>query len=332
MERTLGWTKTQVKVFGRLLDSAFTFLNKTINILIENSKTYRFQISDISEDDLKEMVTASTTALELLFKVKIVCTDWRLLFTKTSDASEEKLNNGHFKSVKPKDCIRIFEKSFSINFDPAWKTHIDKLSSIKNKNMHYFYRVNYYESAEDHKDVLYSIYKSIDIFIEFYRTYLLKDIYEEEDRTKNIDSDLSALTGYPAMRMETLRTQYQGYDIPRTHFWDECQTCFQKSFILKDCETVFCIYCNVEWDISSEAKDRSSFNHQIKRCSQCGRNSMTALHKSDAEAEAWDCTICGFYINKPTKWTDGFGKHYTDSITDECRNLPTLQVCENSED
>jgi len=29
---------------------------------------------------------------------------------------------------------------------------------------------------------------------------------------------------------------------------------------------------------------------------------MTAIHSSENEQEAWDCIICGYYINRPQKW------------------------------
>jgi hypothetical protein len=48
---------------------------------------------------------------------------------------------------------------------------------------------------------------------------------------------------------------------------------------------------------------------------------MTAIHSKVTDDEAWDCVICGYFINKPRRWILDYKSNLVseNSIKEECK-------------
>ena len=121
------------------------------------------------------------------------------------------------------------------------------------------------------------------------------------------------------MRLLTLKEKYQTVDKPKTFYFCECSSCLQDAFIIKNKSTVKCTFCGHEDDIKWIAEIHSNLNDMTMICPKCEFHSMTAIHSNKEEEEAWDCVICGNYINRPRQWRLSLQDNSisTDSIKEE---------------
>lgn len=278
---------------SELLNNAFDYLNIPIEILKKIDRWYRSWKWD--DYELKTALLNVTISVELILKAKIALINWKELFQKTSHANKEKLKSGDFFSVKFEDCITRIEKNSQIKFSEETKHRINKIRQIRNKVTHF-----YFDTRKENFASLASY--GIDFFIEFYRNYIFSDFCEERDRTEKIDYELSRVADYLSVRLITFSKKMENLPRPKTNYFKECASCLQDAFILKDDETIQCLYCGNTHNIKEYAEFCSHYKSQTKICPSCNRNSMTAIHTSENEQEAWDCIICGYYINRPQKW------------------------------
>lgn len=282
-----------IRTSSELLNNAFDFLNIPIEILRKFDRWYRSWKWDNYE--LKTALLNVTIGVELILKAKIASINWKELFQKDSNANKEKLISGCFYSVKFEDCIVRIEKISKIKFSEEIKHRINKIRQIRNKVTHF-----YFDTKKEKFASLVSY--GIDFFIEFYRNYIFSDFCEEKDRTERIDYELSHVTDYLSVRLLTISEKMKNLPRPNTNYFKECSDCLQDAFIFKDYETTQCLYCGRTDNIKDYAEFYSNYKSQTKICPSCNRNSMTAIHSSENEQEAWDCIICGYYINRPRKW------------------------------
>lgn len=285
--------KTNIKTSSELLNNAFDFLNIPIEILRKFDRWYRSWKWDNYE--LKTALLNVTIGVELILKAKIASINWKELFQKASNANKEKLISGSFYSVKFEDCISRIEKISKIKFSEEIKHRINKIRQIRNKVTHFYFDIKKENFAS-------LVSYGIDFFIEFYRNYIFSYFCEEKDRTEKIDYELSCVTDYLSVRLLTISEKMKNLPRPNTNYFKECPDCLQDAFILKDDETTQCLYCGRTDNIKDYAEFHSNYKSQTKICPSCNRNSMTAIHSSKNEQEAWDCIICGYYINRPRKW------------------------------
>lgn len=282
-----------IRTSSELLNNAFDFLNIPIEILRKFDRRYRSWKWDNYE--LKTALLNVTIGVELILKAKIASINWKKLFQKDSNANKENLISGYFYSVKFEDCIARIEKISKIKFSEEIKHRINKIRQIRNKVTHF-----YFDTKKENFASLVSY--GIDFFIEFYRNYVFSDFCEEKDRTEKIDYELSRVVDYLSVRLLTISEKMKNLPRPNTNYFKECSDCLQDAFILKDDETIQCLYCGRTDNIKDCAEFYSNYKSQTKICPSCNRNSMTAIHSSENEQGAWDCIICGYYINKPRKW------------------------------
>ena len=292
-----------------LLDNAFDLLFPSIDLLRKFDGKIFFN-SDKRE--LKTALIAATIAVELLLKTKIASINWTQIFQHPTKADRQKIIRGDFYSVKFEDCIGRIESISSIKFADKIKDDIEKIRKIRNKLIHFHYDTN-------SNEFITTISVALDVFIEFYRNYILNDYYEDEDRTQQIDGDLKNVKAYVAVRLGTLKERYKASDKPKTYYFIECINCLQDAFILEDAYTVKCIFCGTTTDIKDMAESYSNCQNKIKTCPECMRESMAAIHSSEAEEEAWQCIICGHYINQPQIWLLENGISSLDSVREEFR-------------
>ena len=282
-----------IRTSSALLNNSFDFLNLPIEILKKFDRWFRSWNWD--DYELKTALLNVTIGVELILKAKIASINWKELFQNASNAKKEKLKSGDFFSVKFEDCIERIEKNSQIKFSEEIKHRINKIRQIRNKVTHF-----YFDTKKENFASLVSY--GIDFFIEFYRNYISSDFCEEKDRTEKIDYELSHVKDYLSVRLLTISEKMKNLPRPNTNYFKECSDCLQDAFILKDDETTQCLYCGRTDNIKDYAEVYSNYKSQTKICPSCNRNSMTAIHSSENEQEAWDCIICGYYINRPRKW------------------------------
>jgi len=300
----------ETEISLKLLNNAFDLLFPCIDLLRKfDGKT--FLNSD--ERELKTAFVLATIAVELLLKTKIASIHWTQIVQNPTTADKQKIRKGDFKSVKFGDCIGRIERISSIKFANKIKKDIEKIGNIRNKLFHF-----QYDDTNPNKFIT-TISLVLDVFIEFYRNYILNDYYEDKDRTEQIDGDLKNVKDYVAVRLATLKEKYKAFDKPKTYYFIECINCWQDAFILEDAYTVKCIFCSTTTDIKEMAESYSNCQNKIKTCPECMRESMAAIHSSEAEEEAWDCIICGHYIKQPQIWQMANGISSLDSVREEFR-------------
>ena len=273
---------------SRLLDNSFDLLFAGVNIFKKAGGSFNYQ-NNLKE--LKSGLLLITIAVELLLKSKIASLNWKKIFEKSREIDSNKIFTGEFESLKFGKCISTL-KSMSIPINSETEENIIKIRNTRNKVVHYSYTSN-------GDEFLTLTSKAIDIFIEFYRKYILFDFHEEYDRTKRIDFELKKVNEYIKVRLTTLKENNKGKEKPLTHYFSECSICLQKVFIIKDNRIVLCSFCKQEEDIVEVASHYSNLNKQVKTCPKCDRKSMTALHTRN-EKEVWQCIICGYSL--PTKF------------------------------
>ncbi len=285
--------KINIRTSFDLLNNAFDFLNTPTEILRKSDQ--RYYSGKWDDYELKTALLNVTIGVELILKAKIASINWKELFQKDSNANKEKLINGDFYSVKLEDCITRIEKISKIKFSEEIKHRIDKIRQIRNNITHFHFDIK--------KENFVSLVSyGIDFFIEFYRKYISSDFSEEKDRTKEIDYELSHVKDYLSVRLLTISKKLKNLPRPNTNYFIECSDCLQDVFILKDDETTQCLYCGKTINIKDYAEVYSNYKSQTKICPSCNRNSMTAIHSSENEQEAWDCIICEYFINRSRKW------------------------------
>jgi hypothetical protein len=280
-----------IKLSSNILDNAFDSLHPSIEIL-KSFDGRLFSVSD--ERKLKLALLSVTTSVELLLKSKIAFIDWREIFQKPVQADLTKILTGDLYSLRFEDCLRRIESISPIYFPGETKAEIDRIRQIRNKIIHFHYSTN-------REDLISLISIGISIFIEFYRDYILNDFLENNDRTTGIDEDLKNVKEYVNKRVATLTKKYEDFDRPKTFYFSECNNCIQDSLIIKDKNVVKCIYCEYEEDIKWIAEIHSAFENKTQLCPKCFFHSMTAIENVDGK-DAWDCIICGYFINKTRHW------------------------------
>lgn len=281
--------KMNIRTSANILDNSFDLLYSTIEIF-KRFDGKMFSIAD--EKELKAALITTTTCVELLLKSKIASIDWTQLFQTQTKADKNRLLNGDFSSVKFEDCLARIENISPIRFNDKTKTDIDRIRQIRNRITHF-----HFDTKNDEFISLISI--GLDIFIEFYRNYIFADFCEDKDRTKDLDDELKNVKNYVSTRLLTLKEKYKTNDKPKTFYFCECSNCLQDAFIVIDKNTVKCIFCGHEDDIKWIAEIHSNFNDMTIPCPKCEFHSMTAIHSNKDEEEAWDCIICGNFINRP---------------------------------
>lgn len=299
-----------IRVSSNLLENSFDFLFAGVNILKRNDEDYCFWKKP---KEIKAALLSITTAIELLLKAKIASVDWVQIFNEPSQAEQSKILSGEFFSLKFESCFKRLKSISSIEFDKKTIDDIEQIRKIRN-------RITHYHSDTDGRELLGLTATGLDIFIEFYRKHIIKDFCEGYDRTAEIDGELKSIKDYVQIRLKTLRESNMNKVKPVTFHFSECGVCLQDVFILKDDQTVLCTFCGNEEDIKESAMAYSNFQEQIRLCPKCTRESMAALHQSVAEEEeAWQCIICGYYINRPQMWMLRDGTHSLDSVKEEYR-------------
>ena len=308
-------TSVNIKVSSQILRNSIDLLLDGV----ESMKHRRYGRSFWSNHPKKSALLAVTSSIELLLKSKIASLDWKQVFEMPAKADLNKIINGNFLSVRFEKIIKRIESISPIRFALQTKDDIEQIGQVRNKIVHFNYE-------GECSEIVHLIANAIGIYIEFYREYIFEQFCEEVDQTAEIDKELKNENDYVQSRIQTIKAHIVNKPKPYTNYFSECIECLQDVFILKNKKTALCYFCRHECDIREIAKSHSEYNNSVKTCSQCGCESMTALHSSAVEPEAWDCVICGHFDNYPRIWVLGNSTSSHDSIRNEFRDIPFLKI------
>ena len=305
----------KIKISNQILDNSIDLLLDGV----ESMKHHRDGPFYWSSSPKKSALLAVTIGVELLLKAKIVSLDWRQLFENPNKADKARILDGSLFSVRFENILNRIELISTITFSKQTQDDIEEIRKIRNKIVHY-----HYDAKGD--EIIKLIATAIGIYIEFYREHIFKQFYEEIDRTRDIDRELKGEKDYVINRIETIKKHISEKPRPYTYYFSECNECLQDVFVIKDMQTVLCSYCLNEESIQEKAESHSEYKNKTTVCPKCHFNSMAALHDLDKEPEAWQCIICGHYINYPAKWGLGDKTSSVDSIRLEFRGKPFIPI------
>lgn len=265
-------------VSENLLDSAFHFVQHPFELLKEKrSWSYR---TDPEEHELTTAFLSIATAIELLMKSKIAAKDWTLLFSNPNSASRDSLINADFQSVNFVNCVKRIEDNYQIIFDQRIKSRLETIRTVRNKVTHYFHSIG--------KDELINLIAfGLDIYIEFYRSYIKEQMFHENDRTEGFEIDLATLHQFVQSRIDSAKQREGNYRLLHDDLNSECQQCWTNNLIITENREIKCLYCGNILDIEEYAEEWSDQDTEASECDDCRKKTViTRLSKQRS------CIVC----------------------------------------
>jgi hypothetical protein len=261
-----------------LLDSAFHFIQHPFELLREK-KSWQHR-RDPEEYELIAAFLSIATAIELLMKSKIAAKNWTLLFSNPNRATRDKLINADFQSVNFENCIKIIEDNYQIIFDQRIKSRLEKIRTVRNKVTHYFHSIG-------NDELLNLIAFGLDIYIEFYRSYIKGQMYDESDRTEGFEIDLVTINQFVESRIESAKQKEGKYKHLNDDLNSECQQCWTNNLIISENGEIKCLYCGDILDIEKYAEEWADSDTETSECDVCQKKTvLTRLSKQRS------CIIC----------------------------------------
>ncbi len=290
-----------------LLDNAFKFVEPAISTL----KKFETHSYSYVEKELQTAILSVTTGVELILKAKIAAKDWRELFQNPNKSDRRKFLSGEFYSLRLEDCISRIEILYKVQINQNHKTEFDQIRQIRNKLIHFYLDV-------DRLECITLIATCIDIFIEFYRDFIITELFEEYDRTAKIDNTLKYVQEYVRIRLKSINKKLDSSVRPLTYHLSECGNCEQDTYIIKDNKEIKCLFCGFTRRIEEIAKEWSE-NRQTKRCPTCDLESLFLNYNGD---DSWECFLCGYYTDTPTRFLLKNG-----TTTFDSKRLDSANIC-----
>jgi hypothetical protein len=265
-------------VAENLLDSAFHFVQHPFELLREK-KSWQ-QRRDPEEQELTVAFLSIATAIELLMKSKIAATNWTLLFSNPNKATRDRLINADFQSVNFENCMKIIEENYQINFDQRIKSRLETIRTVRNRVTHYFHSIG-------NDELRNLIAFGIDIYIEFYRSYIKEQMFDETDRTEGFEIDLVTINQFVESRIESAKQKEGKHRHLDDDLNSECQQCWTNNLIITENGEIKCLYCGDILDVEEYAEDWADEDTDISECDVCGKKTViTRLAKPRS------CIIC----------------------------------------
>lgn len=265
-------------VSENLLDSAFHFVQHPFELLKEK-KSWQYRI-DPEEYELTTAFLSIATAIELLMKSKLAAKNWSLLFSNPNKASRDSLINADFQSLNFENCVKRIEDNYQIIFDQRIKSRLETIRTVRNKVTHYFHSI-----GKD--DLINLIAFGLDIYIEFYRSYIKKQMVDENDRTEGFEIDLATIHQFVQSRIESAKQREGKYRHLHDDLNSECQQCWTDNLIITENSEIKCLYCGDILDIEKYAEEWADPDTEVSACDVCKKKTViTRLAKQRS------CIIC----------------------------------------
>ena len=250
-----------------LLDNALDFL------LSATEAVHR----DESLRSLKDAVTHLANGIELLFKARLACENWRLIFSDRDQASYDKLDKADFKSVDFPNAIERLEQIVGVRIAEPDISRINSLRKLRNRLTHFTARL---DSAQTKSLVA----KSMSFSVEFceQQNMVTPDV---ESKLSEILVNLTKLQEFVDDRMKAI-SSYPGWE--DAMIW-ECPECWQETLVV-DGGDADCKFCNHKADPQELADSHSEGS--VEDCPECGAE-LTFTFVFYGDDGEWVCFSCG---------------------------------------
>jgi len=267
-------------ICNNLLDSAFNILQHPFELLRNERKGYGRR-KDIEEFELLASFQSIVTAIELIMKSKIAAQSWKYLFSNQKKISRDSLINGEFRSINFENCIDAIETHCNVKIDDRIKSRVEEIRIIRNKITHY-----YFDFSAD--EILNYIAFGLDIYIDFYRTYVKSSVFDAYDRTEGFEEDLSDIHQFVTARIESAKIKEGNVFQLEDGINKECQKCWTGNLVRTKSNEIKCLYCGNQIDIEEFAKYHADDNTEITTCRNCQKKTVIIMRNNRPK-----CIICG---------------------------------------
>lgn len=267
-------------ICNNLLDSAFHILQHPFELLRNEQKGYGRR-KEIEEFDLLASFLSTVTAIELIMKSMIAAESWKYIFSNQKKISRDALINGEFRSINFEKCIDAIETHCNKKIDGRVKSRVEEIRVIRNKLTHY-----YLDFTVD--EILNYIAFGLDIYIEFYRTYVKNTVYDECDRTESFEEDLSDIHQFVTTRIESAKIKEGNVYQLEGDLNNECQKCWTANLVITKSNEIKCLYCGNQIEIEEFAEYHADDNTEITTCRNCQKKTVVIMSSNKPK-----CIICG---------------------------------------
>jgi hypothetical protein len=206
--------------------------------LVQNALDYLLLAGEQAGQDtprmLKHAVATLADGLELLLKSRLEIDDWKLLFADEGEASQEKYEQGSFKSVTVDEAVKRLKKRCSVNLPARHKKLLGRLRDMRN-------RIRHFTVTTTRAAALSLIVRSYSFAIDFVADQI--EPHRHADVGRELDLLRTLLGKYDEFvkgRLEEIRPSLEE---PTYCPLIECMACLQRTLVV-DCGTAQCWFCS----------------------------------------------------------------------------------------
>lgn len=277
-------------------DIEFTVLENGLDFIL--SSTQHIDKKDNNKRNIKYSILHMSSGIELIFKYKLMLTDWKQVFKKVDKADKKNFAEGNFKSIDSKECQNRLKEVCNVCFSEEEENLLKKLREKRNKLEHF-------AIADSYESLIAYLMKVLNLIVEFIMNNF------ENDNFSNNESEL----------LDTIRLKIGEIEEFVNHRWSEikndvdfylkhgsilqCPSCFQESLVTDEgTQCLFCGYTDDSDKVATKYIEEISGINEYRtvkdggiypqyNCPECGRNSFI----NNESLEIWKCTHCGVEYN-----------------------------------
>jgi hypothetical protein len=253
----------------------------------------------VSKFDLKYAILHLSAGIELVLKDRLMREDWRQIFVKPEDATEEKLRSGNFKSVTLKQCLERLEEHCPIELpdEPLLMSFKDQRNPIEH------FALNHSREALEASSAIV-LGALMDFIGEAYEEGDLSS--DESELLREIRTRLAEFKRFTVERMAEIQWLLEDH---KKHYGQivVCPSCMQDA-LMADCD-VKCRFCGY----AAKAEDAA----ELYIANTIG----TSRDHCMKEGEDYPLRTCPNCDNEALVYEEGYTE--TDGICFACGDMPS---------
>ncbi|MCX5884426.1 MAG: hypothetical protein NT096_00690 [Proteobacteria bacterium] len=251
--------------------------------LIENAEDFLLEAvkyaKGSSPRDWKYAALHLWSALELLLKALLENEHWSLLFEDVDKASQKKLREGDFQTVRFDTALDRIRGIVGVELEQKDLRYLKQLRDLRNRATHFAAKLK----VEQAKSL---VARGISVFLTLEQRYL----HEEPDKglEYEINQDLQEFQKYVDERLRTLKPELERSDRPHPWF-RTCLSCNQETLVSRD-DTAVCLFCGEEVEFTELADHSEGPGGPCPECEDC----TLAFVLLNNDEGRFVCPKCGF--------------------------------------
>lgn len=277
-------------------DIEFTLLENGLDFILSSAQYIDNKGSN--KRNVKYSILHISSGIELIFKYKLMLTDWRQVFLKISEANYEKFIDGDFKSVDSKECQKRLKKICNIDFNYEEKELLKNLREKRN-------RLEHFAIFDSHESLMAYLMKVLNLIIEFIMNNFENDNFSinEIELLEQIRIKIGEIEEFVNHRWNEIKEEVNNYSKYGSIL--QCPSCLQCSLITDDgSKCIFCGYTDDSDKVANKYIERILGINEYRtvkdggiypkyECPECGSYSFI----NNEISEIWKCTNCGIEHN-----------------------------------